>query len=48
MIERIDPAVTEMYLAHVEVGMKRAYAERDWGRLERALGRMEKQVGKVF
>jgi hypothetical protein len=30
-----------MYLSHVEPGMKRAYAQRDWGRLERALVVME-------
>jgi len=41
LIETIDPAVTEMYLSHVEPGMKRAYAQRDWGRLERALIEME-------
>ena len=33
-----------MYLAHSEKGMKRAYAERDWGRLERALVEMERVV----
>jgi len=42
LIEAIDPAATEMYLAHSEKGMKRAYAERDWGRLEWALMEMEK------
>jgi hypothetical protein len=44
MIEQIDPAATEMYLAHAEAGMKRTYAERDWGRLERALGEMETRL----
>jgi len=32
-IEKIDPTVTEMYLAHSEKGMKRNYAERDWAAL---------------
>lgn len=41
-IEKIDPLATEMYLAHVEQGMKRAYAQRDWARLDRALVEMEK------
>jgi hypothetical protein len=36
-----------MYLAHVENGMKRAYAQRDWGRLEKALGEMWEQVKDV-
>lgn len=40
-IERIDPAVTEMYLAHSERGMKRNYAERDWDRLGRTLDQLE-------
>jgi len=44
IIERIDPAVTEMYLSHAEPGMKRAYAERDWARLGRALTKMERQL----
>ena len=48
MIERIDPAATEMYLAHVENGMKRAYAQRDWGRLERATVVMLGQVKDVL
>ncbi len=47
MIEQIDPAATEMYLAHVENGMKRAYAQRDWGRLEKALLGMWEQVKDV-
>jgi hypothetical protein len=34
----------EMHLSHSEKGMKRAYAERDWTRLERALNEMEKVV----
>jgi len=34
-----------MYLSHSEKGMKRAYAERDWTRLERALVEMERVVG---
>ena len=38
---------TEMYLAHVENGMKRAYAQRDWGRLEKALGEMWEQLKDV-
>lgn len=44
MIEEIDPAVTEMYLAHVEPGMKRHYAQRDWGRLARALVQLGKKL----
>ena len=44
LVERIDPAVTEMYLSHAEPGMKRAYAERDWARLARALERMERRL----
>tara|TARA_A100001391_G_scaffold196789_1_gene175965 strand:+ start:153 stop:1289 length:1137 start_codon:yes stop_codon:yes gene_type:complete len=36
-IEVIDPAVTEMFLAHSEKGMKRHYAERDWKRLDMAI-----------
>ena len=48
MIERIDPAATEMYLAHVENGLKRAYAQRDWGRLERATVVMLGQVKDVL
>ena len=41
LIERIDPAVTEMYLAHAEKGMKQLYAQRDWTRLENALHLLE-------
>lgn len=48
MIEEIDPAVTEMYLAHVEPGMKRHYAQRDWGRLDRALVKMERRLRSVL
>ena len=44
MIEQIDPAVTEMYLSHAEPGMKRAYAERDWARLDRAMKKMGKRL----
>jgi len=36
-IEAIDPAVTEMFLAHSEKGLKRHYAERDWNRLDMAI-----------
>jgi hypothetical protein len=36
-IERIDPIVTEMFLGHVERGMKRHYAERNWDRLDAAV-----------
>ena len=48
IVERIDPTVTEMYLSHAEPGMKRAYAERDWARLARALGKMERHLGGVL
>ena len=41
LIEQIDPAVTEMYLAHAEPGTKAAYAQRDWARLEKALYLLE-------
>ena len=41
LIEQIDPAVTEMYLAHAERGMKQAYAQRDWERLGRAIVELE-------
>jgi len=44
MIESIDPAATEMYLSHVENGMKKHYADRDWGRLERALVEMQARM----
>jgi integrase len=44
LIEKIDPAVTEMYLAHAEPGMKRAYAQRDWGRLAQALEAMAERL----
>ena len=44
MIERINPAVTEMYLAHSEKGMKKSYAERDWDSLGRALDDLKRQV----
>jgi len=47
LIETIDPACTEMYLAHAEPGMKRAYAQRDWTRLERALVELERVLGLV-
>jgi excisionase family DNA binding protein len=48
MIESIDPATTEMYLGHVERGMKKHYAERDWARLERALMEMELRLSGVL
>ena len=41
-IEAIDPAVTEMFLAHSEKGMKRHYAERDWNRLGSAIMELQK------
>ncbi len=44
MIESIDPLATEMYLSHTEKGMRRHYAQRDWGRLERALLEMERRL----
>jgi len=40
-IERIDPTVTEMFLGHVERGMKKHYAGRDWERLDAAVDRMD-------
>ena len=48
LIEQIDPLATEMYLSHAEPGMKRSYAERDWGRLERALAEMGSQLKDVL
>ena len=44
LIERIDPSVTEMYLAHAERGMKRNYAERNWEALDRALTEAEERL----
>jgi len=48
MIEQIDPAATEMYLAHAEPGMKRTYAVRDWGRLGLALVEMETRLSGIW
>jgi len=45
LIEKIDPAVTEMFLSHSEKGMKKHYAERDWPRLHRAQVELEKVLG---
>ena len=36
-IEAVDPAVTEMFLAHSEKGLKKHYTERDWARLDAAI-----------
>lgn len=47
LIERVDPAATEMYLAHAENGMKRAYAQRDWARLGKALAVLEKRLKAI-
>lgn len=44
-IERINPLVTEMYLAHTEKGMKRHYAERDWDALAEALDELDQYFG---
>ena len=44
LIDAIDSDVTEMYLAHAEPGMKKAYVQRDWKRLGRALVKLEKKV----
>jgi hypothetical protein len=44
-IEKIDPAVTEMFLSHSEKGMKKHYAERDWKRLHAAQEKLEKVLG---
>lgn len=41
-IERIDPLVTEMFLGHVERGMKKHYAGRDWKRLDSAIMELSK------
>jgi hypothetical protein len=43
-IEKINPAATEMYLAHVERGMKRNYAQRNGT----ALGEVMVKLEKVF
>ena len=48
LVEQIDPAATEMYLSHVEPGMKRAYVQRDWARLGRALEEMRDRLSVVF
>ena len=40
-IESIDPAVTEMFLAHSEKAMKKHYVERDWARLDSAIMKLE-------
>lgn len=37
-----------MFLANGEPGMKRHYAQRDWGGLERALGEMEQKLKSVM
>ena len=47
LIEQIDPMVTELYLSHATVGMKKHYVKRDWARLDRALAKLEKQVKGV-
>ena len=44
-IEKINPLVTETFLAHAERGMKRHYAERHFELLDEALGVMEGVVG---
>lgn len=41
-IEAIDPLVTEMFLGHVERGMKKHYAGRDWARLDAAIMELSK------
>ena len=48
LIEVIDPAATEMYLSHSEKGMKKHYAQRDWGRLERATLVMAEKLKDVL
>ena len=48
LIESIDPAATEMYLSRAEQGIKKHYAQRDWGRLERALTEMERRLDGVL
>jgi hypothetical protein len=48
LIEVIDPLATEMYLSHSERGMKRNYAQRNWARLEKALGEMWEQLQNVL
>ena len=48
LIEQIDPLATELYLAHAEPGMKKHYAQRDWGRLEKALLEMEKRLKGII
>ena len=39
-IEKINPLVTETFLAHAERGMKRHYAERHFELLDVALGEL--------
>jgi len=43
-IEAIDPAVTEMFLAHSEKAMKKHYVERDWARLDDAVMQLSKTI----
>jgi hypothetical protein len=40
--------VSEMYLAHAEVGMNKHYAGRDWDKLETALAVMGEQLAPMF
>lgn len=46
LVEKIDPLAGEMYLSHIERGMKRHYTQRDWERLQRALAKVEKVLLK--
>ena len=47
LIESIDPAATEMFLSHSEKTMKKAYAQRDFARLDRALDQMRAMLETV-
>lgn len=40
--------VSEMYLAHAELGMNKHYAGRDWDKLDAALTVMRGQLGAMF
>ena len=46
-IEKIDPAVTEMFLGHSEHGLKRFYAERNWNRLDTALRKLRHRFTRM-
>lgn len=44
-IEKINPLVTEMFLAHAERGMKKHYAQRNWAALDEAVDELGRAYG---